>query len=303
MTLREKINYRIRLAQRYHWLPLQESANATAVRFHLSLSENGYGPSTLDDGSKFKVLFLVKSEDLDLWLANLTHLSETYKDQIISVTAILEKFPSSSIFEQISIKGFPVEIITEEEFDKDLRILKPQIEKYARVRQPWIKQQVIKTLYVARQDSPVLILDSDTFIMKPMAFLNPASQLLLCGSDFHSPYSRHIKKFLGIIPTATSFVHHCQLQTPAVLKEIYGEQIIQGINKWLASGIKLAEYSAVSEFQTYGDYILNWYPEAISIYFHQHHEVPKSEIKGQLDKYLSGHRLECNCDLLTLTFK
>jgi hypothetical protein len=225
------------------------------------------------------------------------------QDQKIDIVAILDKAPSSEDLTKIFDTKSNVRIILESEYDHQMRDLNPEIVKYNRARQSWIKQQVLKTIYVGTAKNPTIILDSDTYIMKSLGFQTAKTQLLLCGADFHSPYSKHLGKFLRIIPTATSFVHHCQLQYPLLVREIYGQDLISGLKDWLRLGIKFAEYSAVSEFQTYGDFVLSKYPERVRIFFHKHHEVSRNEVQGSIGEYLLRHNKECDCDLLTFIDK
>ena len=292
-----------RRVQRLHWRPLELSVNATAVRFQKSLRANGYGVLPIYKNGPTNILYLVKSSDIDLWAENLVHTVSTLTGHKISIVAILDKAPSAEDLARVLGISSNICIKLESEYEQQIIALNPEISKYNAARQSWIKQQVLKTFYVGTATNPTLILDSDTYIMKNIRFQTSTTQLLLCGADFHSPYSKHLKKFLGIVPTATSFVHHCQLQYPELVREIYGQDLISGLKKWLRLGIKFAEYSAVSEFQTYGDYILTKYPERVKLLFHTHHEVSRKEVTGSIREYLLHHRKECDCDLLTFINK
>jgi hypothetical protein len=292
-----------RRIQRLHWRPLELSVNATAVRFQKSLKANGYGTLQTHKNGHIDILYLVKSSDIDLWIENLVHTVTTLTEQEVFIIAILDKAPSAEELTKILSIDSNICIKLESEYELQINELNPEISKYNPARQSWIKQQVLKTIYVGTTTNPTIILDSDTYLMKNLGFQTRNTQLLLCGADFHSPYSKHLRKFLGIIPTATSFVHHCQLQYPELVREIYGQDLISGLKKWLRLGIKFAEYSAVSEFQTYGDYVLSKYPERVNLFFHKHHEISRKEIKGSIGAFLLNHKRDCDCDLLTFINK
>jgi hypothetical protein len=168
-------------------------------------------------------------------------------------------------------------------------------------------QQCLKTIFVGFSELPILIIDSDTFVKNGFEVIGNGVQQLYVGNDFHYPYSRHIKKFLMINPIGLSFVHHVQLQKPEIIREIYGSDIVTGLRLWLRTGVALAEYSPVSEFQTYGDYILHKYPETVRLNFHIHHLLDAREFKRQLgenpQQALGSHLENCDCDFITLANK
>lgn len=292
----------VRSIQRQSYSLLQESSNATAVRFQKSLRINGYELSG-QNNTELDFLYLVKGSDLNLWIENLTHTTSVLKGGVVNYFAILDQEPSLDNINRIREACPNLVVKLESDYKNDLSELNNEISKFSINRQSWIKQQVLKSLFVGSNTNPTIILDSDTYLMKSLCFENNSVQLLLCGPDFHSPYSKHLKKFLGIIPTATSFVHHCQLQYPELVREIYGQDLISGLKKWLSLGIKIAEYSAVSEFQTYGDYVLSKYPDRVKLFFHKHHEISRKEVKGSIGAFLLNHKKDCDCDLLTFINK
>lgn len=151
----------------------------------------------------------------------------------------------------------------------------PAITRYNPDRQNWLRQQLIKTFYVHKSKKPILIIDVDTFLCRAINFLANRKSLLLVGSKNHShyhvPYSEHIAKFLGTTTLPFNFVHHVQIQVPERVREIYSDDIESGLNKWLALGSKFREFSAVSEFQTYGEFMLMNHPEEIALFDHNHH--------------------------------
>jgi len=102
-------------------------------------------------------------------------------------------------------------------------------------------------------------------------------------------------------------VHHVQLQQPEIIREIYGTDVLDGLNRWMRTGFAHAEPSPISEFQTYGDYIFHRYPEKVNIFFHSHHlhdaREFKSKINGGIASALDPHLTACSCDFVTLINK
>jgi hypothetical protein len=249
------------------WLTLAAEEAVDSLRISL---KSGYG--TLEnDGTSYEILFLTKSIDIDLLISNIENISSTILENCASINVIVNE--NVIIIKEELFKKFPglqIKVFDENIIFPELDSLRKAISQYNTDRRSWYLQQILKILFVYKQDSPILIIDSDTVIISPLNFLNNSKQLLLVGEGFHFPYSRHTNDFLGSPPFPFSFVNHCQLQLPSVMREIYGENIVESLNHWLALGHSTAEYSCVSEFQTYGDFILRNYPEKVSLFFHEH---------------------------------
>jgi hypothetical protein len=294
---------KVRKRQRAKYGLLESSANETAMRLASSLNTNGY---KLMDGSnsEFSFLILTKFSDCELLRINIELLNLTYSTKYRQIHVLTDIDSRWEDFRK-SLKDVPnLSFSSEQEYDSQLQPFWFEINKYREVRQKWIKQQILKTLYVNQSSQAVVILDSDTFLMREFSFVDGEKQLLFAGADFHSAYSKHVAKFLQIVPTALSFVHHCQVQLPRIVKDIYFRHESRTIGNWLSSGEKLGEYSAVSEFQTYGDYTLKTEPKNVSIFFHKHHEISLEKIPlRNLRSYILNHSDLCNCDLLTVLNK
>jgi hypothetical protein len=306
VKIRTFLGGKYRNHQRSKGLLLTESAEAMATAFRVSLRTNGYGQIAprLDD---YEILILCTSKDFYILEHNLDHLIRNIPQQCTKINVLLngEKKVLEGIAEARQWKN--VNVIEELDFLKEIEKLQGDIGLYNPSRRTWILQQCLKTIFVGFSELPILIIDSDTFVKNGFEVIGNGVQQLYVGNDFHYPYSRHIKKFLMINPIGLSFVHHVQLQKPEIIREIYGSDIVTGLSLWLRTGVALAEYSPVSEFQTYGDYILHKYPEMVRLNFHTHHLLDAREFKSQLgenpQRALESHLVNCDCDFITLANK
>jgi hypothetical protein len=239
--------------------------------------------------------------------ANLAHLVKNFSKNCQRINVIVDR-NSPKLESLAKLNSWDrIRVIEESEYSAELAKLKKYIDLYNPSRRTWILQQCLKTIFVCYSELPVLIIDSDTFIKTGFSPINAGVQQLLVGNDYHYPYSSHIRKFLKINPIGLSFVHHVQLQQPAIVREIYGKNPVDGLSGWLNTGVSTAEYSPVSEFQTYGDFILQKYPEKVQINLHIHHLHDAREFKRNiargLESSLGNHMERCDCDLITLANK
>lgn len=256
---------------------------------------------------KFEILILSSVKHIEKLEVNLGQLVRIYGDRV-GVTVLHENAKQFQLLKETS-RATNIEYLNEEVFSQEISILDGVLRKFNPDRYTWLLQQVLKTLFVASRRSPVLILDCDTLITRGIDFLFNNKNVLFIGSKahshFHLPYSIQVERFFRIKSSLVNFVHHCQLQRPEFIKEIYGNHLIDGISKWLECGLMAFEFSSVSEFQTYGEFMLNRYPEEVILYSHTHHlETVTRGAHGMTDyKSLLAphilHNCRSTCDLVT----
>ena len=296
--------YRNHQRKKGQLLTLSAESMATALRTSLNL--NGY-ESHLKYFDEFEILILCTSKDFYILEQNLSHLISENSKHCRKINILVNE-NEDELNKIINENGWEqIEVANESIFSAEIELLQHNINRFNPSRRSWILQQCLKTIFVAKSKLPVLIIDSDTFVKKQINVIGNGVQILYAGNDFHYPYSRHIKKFLGIDSVGLSFVHHVQLQKPEIICEIYGRDFLQGISGWLKCGVALAEFSPVSEFQTYGDFILQKYPEQVKINFHTHHLVDarifNAELKLGHSTLLESHLKNCDCNFVTLENK
>jgi len=130
-------------------------------------------------------------------------------------------------------------------------------------RRGWITQQVVKfRLAISSDEIATLILDADTILLKPRIWINNESTQILClATEYHSPYKEHQRKVFGGQSFLLSFVTHHQLMKRESVRAVFGEGG-EGLFKWIALG-DFSEVSAVSEYDTYGTWMLYNKPNQI----------------------------------------
>lgn len=306
LRFRAFLGEKYRTHQRSKGQLLTDSAEIMATAFRLSLNSNGYG-SHLNELEDFEILILCTSNDFYILEENIAHINAISSKKLKKINILVNK--DEEKLSKISVnKGWEnVEILNESIFSREIEWLEDDISRFHPSRRSWILQQCLKTIFVANAKIPILIIDSDTFIKNKIELIGNGTQILFAGNDFHYPYSRHLRRFLGRSAIGLSFVHHLQLQIPEIVLEIYGQDFLQGISRWLKMGIAVAEFSPVSEFQTYGDYILQNYPKKVQLSFHVHHLVDartfSAELKQGNSKTIESHLRNCDCDFVTLANK
>lgn len=158
----------------------------------------------------------------------------------------------------------PIRVLSEDEFIPEW--IEKLLLSYEKSRQGWIRQQVIKFLGVAKSEtSATLICDSDTFLVSPQLWLDEVGrqQLQVCH-EYSKDYEDHYQKVFGNFPKQTqkiSYVTHHQLMQKSVVLEMFGENL-EGLEFWLNLG-DLKATSPISEYHSYGRYILERYPEKV----------------------------------------
>jgi len=146
-------------------------------------------------------------------------------------------------------------------------------------RRRWFYQQTLKILFVAAYQIPTLILDSDTFILKPIDFMAQEKINLCVRSDVHWPYQHSLRRFLKVRYLNLSFVTHFQLMSPSIIQAIFGDNIEDGVDKWLESSLFPKQSSPLSEYQTFGQYMFFRHPELIRLisYTYTEHDLRSSK--------------------------
>lgn len=140
-------------------------------------------------------------------------------------------------------------------------------------RAGWYLQQFLKMYYaVTCEKEHYLIWDADTIPLRPIYFLNQRGENFFnMKREHHVPYFETMQKlfdnrlqFINPKSTATpSFISEGMIVKAAVMRELIGE--IGGENFWknilYAVNPKDLSGSGFSEFETYGTYLLNKYPQ------------------------------------------
>lgn len=152
-------------------------------------------------------------------------------------------------------------------------------------RNGWYLQQLLK-LYAGSVIPGILekylVLDSDTFFLKPTRFLEVNGKPMYAyGSHYHGPYFKHMACLipeLKQVDTKSGICHHMMFQKK-YLDEIFAIVELQGCKFYEAFLKHVAPsdylYSGASEYELYFNYMLSRHPSEIVIRQLKWQNVPK----------------------------
>jgi FkbM family methyltransferase len=166
-------------------------------------------------------------------------------------------------------------------------------------RNGWYLQQLLK-LYAGTVIPNILerylVIDTDTFFIKPTRFIDNNICLYNYGYENHTPYFEHINRLnLGlsrVFPDKSGICHHMMFETK------YVKEIIDLVEKTYSSEFykvflglvseKNIKYSGASEYELYFNYMFKYHSDKVRIRkleWKNHDELLKN---SQLD-YISVH--------------
>lgn len=124
----------------------------------------------------------------------------------------------------------------------------------------WVFQQILKirTATDFSQAENILIIDSDTILTKPTLFVEGHCQVLNISREYHRQYIKQYQDFSKTnFDLGLSFVTHYQLWQRDILEKLWSSDRLV---EWLLCADKSSE-SSVSEYQSYGSYLIQNYPQ------------------------------------------
>lgn len=141
-------------------------------------------------------------------------------------------------------------------------------------RNGWYLQQLLK-LYAGKVIPEILdkylVIDSDTFFLKPTNFIENNKCLYNYGTEYHEPYFEHIKKLdknlEKMFIDKSGICHHMMFETK------YIDEIISKIEKnhndyFYNIFLKLVtdfKYSGASEYELYFNYMFKYHKDNIKL--------------------------------------
>jgi FkbM family methyltransferase len=148
-------------------------------------------------------------------------------------------------------------------------------------RNGWYLQQLLKLYawkYIPDLLDTYLVIDSDTFFVKPTVFLENEHCLYAYGTEYHIPYFDHMKRlhpsFERTIP-CSGICHHMMFQTK------YVKELLKRVEEFHGNGLEFWQlfltqvdqkempYSGASEYELYFHYMFRTHPEHVKIrYLH-----------------------------------
>lgn len=134
----------------------------------------------------------------------------------------------------------------------------------------WYFQQFLKMGFALSEyaDTYYLTFDADTYPVKPLVFFNEEGlPYFSMKEEYHKPYFKTMKKLLDLKKSAElSFISENMLIDVQKMKSLISEieqSAVPGDN-WcekIINAMPSNEINAFSEFETYGTYVLNRFPD------------------------------------------
>ena len=163
----------------------------------------------------------------------------------------------------------------------DERIFPFSLETIAQIhgrnfRNGWYLQQLLKLyagIIIPDILEKYLVIDGDTFFLKPIKFIEEGKCLYNFGSEYHKPYFNHMVKLDNSltrqIEEKSGICHHMIFETKYI-KEIFKKIEEQHQDTFYNIFLKMVDpqhilYSGASEYEIYFNYMLLNYPNEIII--------------------------------------
>jgi hypothetical protein len=138
----------------------------------------------------------------------------------------------------------------------------------------WYFQQLLKYQFAFhdQSDDYYLIWDADTIPLKPIKFFDEKNRMLFTkASEFHLPYFQTYRKILEEEPhRECSFISQHMIVQKSVMRKMLQkiEDTCEGNENWawkIMKNLQGEGSNRFSEFETYGHFIKNHYPERIAL--------------------------------------
>jgi hypothetical protein len=223
-----------------------------------------------DDLPEIEVIFVSKLEDIQiLGLA----VNSVVKNSINPISRVVIAVPenqvrSTSEYFFNSSNEAPIEVISENNLVPQSAI--ELIKQRCPERFGWILQQILVASFILSTKSEnVLVVDSDTLIIRPQVWIDNAQrQILMPTFELHSPYYDFFQHVSAKYPTPRlSFVSHHMLVQASIFREVY--EVFGGdINTALEQAFSFSDLSDNSPFdlkyEIYAQYLINNYKNQVS---------------------------------------
>jgi hypothetical protein len=149
--------------------------------------------------------------------------------------------------------------------------LREKLRERFTTRYGWILQQLLCVAYVSASEAVgVLLMDADTVLVRPRAFLQGNRQLLMASLEQHAPYYAFLRSLHPMLnETGHSFVTHHMVQQPEFMAQVLEltceSQISVLVDHLLAYANASAESSVCVDFELYAQTALKLEPDRIAL--------------------------------------
>ena len=199
-------------------------------------------------------------------------------------------------FKDLAISGCTV--IDERIFPFSLKTVE---EKHGSpLRAGWYLQQIIKIycgFVIPGILDKYLIIDADTYFLKPTRFIEGGKCLYNPGTEYHTPYFEHMKRvhpsLYRVNPLMSGICHHMIMETKYVKDLIEIVESCHNGKKFWEVFLDMVQPrdilgSGASEYEMYFNFMLIYYPEKIRVRPLGWANLPTIEDNGIYD-YVSVH--------------
>ena len=228
-------------------------------------------PSGVESQRQLAIVAACRACDLPVLEVAASQFREILAIQSLSVIA-----PNSDCAQIRSCLGREVRVIPEDEFIVGMTLA--QLRKLSVPHFPtaagWYFQQLLKLqfAFVDTSDDYYLIWDADTVPLRPMTFFDASGRMLLAKTtEYHPAYFETYRRILGEEPNQEySFITQHMLVQKSVAREMLAriEQHVKGEGNWawkIMRSLPKSGDNLFSEYETYGHYVKNHYPERVAI--------------------------------------
>jgi hypothetical protein len=151
-------------------------------------------------------------------------------------------------------------------------------------RSGWLLQQLLKWCgdRFATQDN-YLVLDSDTVLVRPQAFISGGKTIFDFCDEYHEPYFDGVERLLKFRPSCTvSFTSHHALINRAAMEELKREiERIHG-TQWYRGIIGILDRSnpsSISDYEEYGQFFFRNHRSQMAVRYWYNKSLPRSRIE------------------------
>ena len=229
--------------------------------YYKNINKNISIGDSVNSNLELEIFIPCLEKDLINLELNINNIKIFLKHPIKRINIVSPKNKNIEIF----CKNFNVNFICENEIlDKNKLKINYKVNKYDRSN--WLYQQLLKYSFDSISETEnYLVIDADTILTIPQVYENSGKNILLISDEYHEPYFEHYFKLTGKIPKSNlSSVAHSMIFNKNVLKNL--KTHIEKYNQlnWIdaiISNIDANELSGFSEFETYGQWVIENHSE------------------------------------------
>ena len=197
-------------------------------------------------------------KDLELLRVSILAAIEASKNEVKKIIITTPEIHISEIGESIedfeSSIGIPIEVISDEFLVS--RLLNSNFEFISSVA----RMEFAKFALATYSDIPILIIDSDTILLRMRNWLTNKGQILICAQEYYLHHKRFSAEILNNPRlSGLGFVAHHGIFIPQIVAELFEAcggalNLANHINIGIKNGWR-DTHSFPSEWQLYGDYL------------------------------------------------